>query len=259
MTYKNLKKEEKTMNFGIIVDIALLVIAIFIIIKFTIKGFFSSILDVCKLGLSAIIAYIVRMPLAKLFSSLFMKNAMKSVVKTSCEAYLNTDLAKISIDISALHEQTPEFFEKFLTKFGLDYEKFFADLNTFTQERTAESIDPIVENLGPAIALLLSMVIALIVAFAVSYVVLIIVAKLLENLTKFEGVKSANRWLGLALGVVVSLLIMWLVSMGIIALVEFVSPVAPNIISPELADGSMVVDIFKKLNIIEFIKGKIYG
>ena len=86
------------MNFGIIVDIALLVIAIFIIIKFTIKGFFSSILDVCKLGLSAIIAYIVRMPLAKLFSSLFMKNAMKSVVKTSCEAYLNTDLAKISID-----------------------------------------------------------------------------------------------------------------------------------------------------------------
>ena len=113
------------MNFGIIVDIALLVIAIFIIIKFTIKGFFSSILDVCKLGLSAIIAYIVRMPLAKLFSSLFMKNAMKSVVKTSCEAYLNTDLAKISIDISALHEQTPEFFEKFLTKFGLDYEKMF--------------------------------------------------------------------------------------------------------------------------------------
>jgi hypothetical protein len=52
---------------------------------------------------------------------------------------------------------------------------------------------------------------------------------------------------------------MSLVSLGVIALVEFVSPVAPNIISPELADGSMVVDIFRKLNIIEFIKGKIYG
>lgn len=259
MTYKNLKKEEKIMNFGVVIDIALLVIAIFIIIKFTIKGFFSSILDVCKLGLSAIIAFIVRMPLAKLFSSLFMKNVMKSVVKTSCEAYLNTDLAKISIDISALHEQTPEFFEKFLTKFGLDYEKFFADLNTFTQERTTESIEPIVDNLGPAIALLVSMVIALIAAFVVSYIVLIIVAKLLENLTKFDGVRTANRWLGFAVGVVVSLLIMSLVSLGVIALVEFVSPVAPNIISPELADGSMVVDIFRKLNIIEFIKGKIYG
>ena len=250
------------MNFGLIIDITLVVLAIFIIIRFTIKGFFSSVLDVCKLFLSAIIAYLVRIPIAKLFSSLFMEKAMKSLVKGSIEAYLDSDLAKISIDITTLYEQlnkTPEFFEKFLTRFGLDYERFFADLNDLTQNKNTEVIEPIVDNLGPAVALLLSTVLALIVAFVVLYIVFIIVAKLLENLTKFDGVKTANRILGLVIGLVLSVLVMWLVSMGVIALVEFVSPVAPNIISPELAEGSMIIDIFKNLNIIDLIKSKIYN
>ncbi len=246
------------MSPGLIIDICLVAVSAFIIIKFTLKGFFSSILDVCKLGLSAIIAYIVRIPIAKLFSSLFMERAMKSVVNTSLEAYLNTDLAKISIDISALHESTPEFFEKFLSHFGLDYEKFFADLSDLTQNQNREAIDPIVDNLGPAIAMLLSIVLALIVGFVVSYIALIIIAKLLENLTKFDGIKTANRWLGFALGVVISLLIMWLVSMGLLALVEFVSPVAPNIISSNLTEGSMIVGLLENLSIIDLIKNQIY-
>lgn len=249
------------MNAGLIVDIVLLVLAIFIIIKFTLKGFFSSVLDVCKLGISAIVAYLVRVPIAKLICSLFMDNVMYKAIESSLNAYLAEDISKISIDITTLAEKTPEFFEKFLSKFGLDYEKFFSELNMLTTRQyddPAQLVSSISANVGGAVAMLISVVITLIVVFIVSYIVLIIAARLLNGLTKFDGVKQANRWLGAAVGVVVALLIMWALSMGLLALVEFVGPLAPNVINSDLTEKSMIVGIFKNINLIDFIKSKIY-
>ena len=249
------------MNIGLIVDIVLLVLAIFIIIKFTLKGFFSSVLDVCKLGISAIVAYLVRVPIAKLICSLFMDNVMYKAIESSLNAYLAEDISKISIDITTLAEKTPEFFEKFLSKFGLDYEKFFSELNMLTTRQyddPAQLVSSISANVGGAVAMLISVVITLIAVFIVSYIVLIIAARLLNNLTKFDGVKQANRWLGAAVGVVVALLIMWALSMGLLALVEFVGPLAPNVINSDLTEKSMIVGIFKNINLIDFIKSKIY-
>ena len=251
------------MNPGLIIDIVLLVLSVLIIIKFALKGFFSSVLDVCKLGISLIISFVVRMPIAKLLSKLFMKKAMYGVVENSLNAYLESDFSKVGIiiDIESLFLEKASFLEKFLPKFGLDYESFkneFAGLSQKTGDELAGSIDSISSNLGGAIALLISVVISLIVVFVISYVALIILAKVLENLTKFDGVKQVNRWLGVALGVVVSLLIMWGVSMGLLALVEFVGPVAPNVINPDLTEKSMIVGIFKNINLIDFIKSKIY-
>lgn len=249
------------MNAGLIVDIVLLVLAIFIIIKFTLKGFFSSVLDVCKLGISAIVAYLVRVPIAKLICSLFMDNVMYKAIESSLNAYLAEDISKISIDITTLAEKTPEFFEKFLSKFGLDYEKFFSELNMLTTRQyddPAQLVSSISANVGGAVAMLISVVITLIAVFIVSYIILIIAARILNNLTKFDGVKQANRWLGAAVGVLVALLIMWALSMGLLALVEFVGPLAPNVINSDLTEKSMIVGIFKNINLIDFIKSKIY-
>ena len=249
------------MNIGLIVDIVLAVLTIFIIIKFAIKGFFSSVLDVCKLGISAIVAYLVRVPIAKLLCALFMNNVMYKAIESSLNAYLAEDISKISIDITSLAERTPEVFEKFLTKFGLDYEKFLTELNLLTTRKyddPAQLIDSISSNVGGAVAMLISVVITLIAVFIVSYIVLIIASRLLNSLTKFDGVKQANRWLGAGVGVIVALLIMWAISMGLLALVEFVGPFAPTVINSDLTEKSMIVGIFKNINLIDFIKSKIY-
>lgn len=249
------------MSIGLVVDIVLLAITIFVIIKFTVKGFFSSVLDVCKLGASVLVAFLVRVPVAKLFCALFMNKAMYKVVESSLNAFLSDDKLKITIDIASLlvEDKHTGFFEKFLPRYGLNYEKFITE---FEQLKGAEDPGPLVhslsENLGGAAAMIISIALALIVTFVISYIALIIVAKLLENLTKFEGVKQANRWLGLVVGVIISLLIMWGVSMGLLALVEFVGPLAPNVINSDLTEKSMIVGIFKNINLIDFIKNKIY-
>lgn len=247
------------MNAGLIVDICLVVLTAFIIIKFTIKGFFSSVMDVAKLFLSVLIAFLVRTPVSKLFCSLFMDKAMHSVVESSLNAYLESDASKISFDITNLAESAPEFFEKFLTRFGLDYDRFVSDLNELTTNHNPDMVEPLAQNVGGAASMLLSLVLALIVGFIVVYLILIIVAKLLENLMKFDGVKQANRWLGALVGVIISLLIMWGVTMGLEALVEFVGPVAPNVITSDLTERSMIVGIFKHISLVDFIKSKIYG
>ena len=251
------------MSAGLIVDIVLVVITILVIIKFTIKGFFSSILDVCKLALSLLIAYLVRIPIAKLFCSIFMNKVMYGVVEKSINAYLESDFSKVGIliDIDSLVTEKTGFLEKFLVKFGFDYESFsvqFDGISQKTGDELASSIDSISLNLGGAIAMLLSVVLALIIAFVVAYIALIILAKVLENLTKFDGIKQANRILGAVVGVIIAVLILWGASMGLLALVEFVHPVAPNVINPDLTEKSMIVGIFKNINLIDFIKSKIY-
>ncbi|MBQ4108787.1 MAG: hypothetical protein IJC80_05240, partial [Clostridia bacterium] len=138
------------MSAGLVIDLCLLIIAAYIIIKFTVKGFVSSILDASKLILSVFISFIVRVPVARFFCSLFMDKIMFSAVESSLEAYLESDTAKITIDITSLAKNTPEFFEKLLTKFKLDYPLFISDLDKLIGDKSPEVIPSLAENIGGA-------------------------------------------------------------------------------------------------------------
>ncbi len=246
------------MSVGLVIDLCLLIVAAYIIIKFTVKGFVQSILDACKLILSVVIAFIVRVPVAKFFCSLFMDRIMISALEKSLNAYIESDTAKIAIDITALAENTPEFFEKLLTRFDLDYAKFTADLEVLISKKSPEVVVPLAENVGGACAFLISVAIALVAVFVIAFAALSLIAKLLSKITEFDGVKSANKWLGALIGVVLSVIIMWGVTQGLLALTAFVGPLSGGKIE-EIINGSMVVGIFEKFSIIEIIKNKIYG
>ncbi len=247
------------MNPSTILDIALVVFATLIIIKFTVEGFFSSVLDLCKGFLAIVIAYLMRITIARLFFSFFMKKAMGALVWKSLELYSSQDIESLGIDIKALQENNPEIFEKFLTKFGLDYPKFLNDFEAFFVNGNKEAMDTLADNVGGAIAMLLSTILALFAGLILAYVLLSILVYLLLKLTKFEGVKTANRWLGFALGVVIAFLVLWGITMALQLLVQFVGPILPQYISSDLTEGSMVVGIFKYISPIEFIKNLIYA
>lgn len=246
------------MSAGLVIDLCLLIVAAYIIIKFTVKGFVSSILDASKLVLSVFISFIVRVPVARFFCSLFMDRVMSGVVESSLEAYLESDTAKITIDITSLAKNTPEFFEKLLTKFELDYPLFISDLDKLIEDKSPEVIPSLAENIGGACAFLISIAIALIVVFIIAFAALSLLSKLLSKITEFDGVKSANKWLGALIGVILSVIIMWGVTEGLLALTAFVDPLSGGKIE-EIINGSMVVGIFKHISIIDIIKNKIYG
>ena len=247
------------MGASTIIDIVLCSFAVLIILKFTLKGFVCSLLDLTKAILSLALAFLLRIPVANLFNDLFMENAMVSVVKKSLEAFLENDPTNIAIDLKALQNDTPEFFEGFLTYFGLDFDKFIEEFDLFFNQENTSVIDSLANNIGGAIATLLSTIIAFIVVTIASYIVLSIVFALISHLRKFDGVKTADRLLGLALGILIAVFVVWGLTQGVLFVIEFVGPFVPEYINNELAEGSMVVSIFKNLNLIDFIKNKIYA
>ncbi|MBO5338862.1 MAG: CvpA family protein [Clostridia bacterium] len=247
------------MNPSTILDIVLGVTACLVIIKFTVEGFFQNLLDLCKGFLAIVISYLMRIAIGRLFCSLFMKDAMITLVSKSLDLYQNQDVENLGFDIASLKENTPEFFEKILTRYGLDYQRFLGDFEEFFVDGNHEVKDSLAENVGGAVAMLVSIILALFVGLIVAYVLLSIVVYFILKLTKFDGVKTANRWLGLALGVVIAFLVLWGATIVVELLVQFVGPVLPEYINPSLAENSMVVGMFKIISPINFIKDLIYS
>ena len=247
------------MNPGTILDIVLLAVSALIIIKFTVEGFFSSVLDFCKGFLAIVISYLSRIALANLFVKLFMKRAMGALVWKSLEAYQNESSELLGFGLKELKENNNELFQKFLTKFGLDYDRFTADFDSFFNEGNQEAMGTLADNVGGALAMMLSTVLALFVGTIIAYIVLSIVVHFLKKLTKFEEIKKANRWLGFAFGIIVALLVLWGSTLVLQLLVQFVGPVLPNVFNEELTSSSMVYGVFKHIIPLEYIKNLIYA
>ncbi len=247
------------MNPSTIFDIALLSFSVLIIIKFTVEGFFSSILDLCKGFLAIVISYLMRISLANLFMSLFMKKAMVSLVSSSLELYSSKGENLTGIDIETLQKSTPELFEKLLSEFGLDYSKFLSDFEEFFVNGNTDVAASLAENVGGAIAMLLSLIIALFVGLVVAYIVLSIIVHFILKLTKFEEIRKANRLLGFVLGIAIALLIMWGATVLLQLSIGVLGPMLPQYFNSTLIEGSMIVGIFKYISPADFIKNLIYS
>ena len=223
-----------------------------IILKFTLKGFVCSLLDLTKAILSLALAFLLRIPVANLFNDLFMENAMVSVVKKSLEAYLENDFTRIYIDV----ENLPDPVINFLTHFNLDKDNFNANFPlVFGEEKDFGAIESLAENIGGAIATLLSTILAFIAVTIVAYIVLSIVFALISHLRKFDGVKTADRLLGIALGVMIAITVLWGCTQGIL----FAGRFLPNYVNEDTIGSSMVVSIFKNLNLVDFVMNRFYS
>lgn len=238
-----------------ILDIALAAFALLIVLKFTIEGFISSILDTCKALLSIFIAYLMRIAIARLFCALFMKKAMVALVHKSLELSLNPNIDKLGIDIVSLQTETPEFFEKFLTKFGLDYSKYYQDFIAFFENDDHSVMDSLANNVGGALAMLLATVLAIFAVMVVAYIALSIAVHFLLKLTKFEGIKTANRWLGAALGLVIAFFVLW----GCSIVIQLIAPALPSYVGDSFINDSMIIGVFEHISPMGLIKKIIYS
>lgn len=233
---------------SLILDIALIAIAAFIIFKYTIAGFLKSVLDFVKVIASVLLAILFRLPIAHLLCGLFMDSAIKGwIYSTLSKTIAGSNPA---VNFIRLNSDTPQFFENILTKFGFDNELFSKEIEKLSED----NIDVLTEELGGAISLMLSSIVAVIVIFIVSIIVLSIVVKLLNNLTKISGIKALNKLLGLGLGVTIAIAAIWALGTGAQALVNMLSPLFPNVIDQSIIDDSMVLGFLEKVGINVLIK-----
>ncbi|MBR2024622.1 MAG: CvpA family protein [Clostridia bacterium] len=238
-----------TFSPSLIVDIILGVICICVIVKYSIKGFLKTILDLARLAVSVILAIMFRGVVAKLLNDLFMTNVIHDWVYNS----LTSKVAGLSetVDFVRIYEDAPQFYSEVLALFDLD----FAEFEMAIKELSAENVENVTNMIANPLATMLSTLIAVIAIFIVSMIVLFFVVKLLNNLTKIKLVNVINRILGVALGIILASVIVWLLSILLQVLVETIGPMYPDIFNSSLTEDSMIINILKEAGLLGVLDG----
>ncbi|MBE6673850.1 MAG: CvpA family protein [Ruminococcaceae bacterium] len=226
------------MGANVIIDIVLAVIALLVILKFTVRGFLRSVLDTLKVFIAGFVAYLLRLSVGKIFDGWFMNKSIVGWVRNSLLA--TAEGGDAIVDFADLYNSVPEFFNTVLTYFGLGDVSKLESIGS----ASSEDIEALAVDIGSSISSMLSMVLAIVAVFIVAIIVLTIVIKLLDNLTNFTAVKVVNRILGFALGVAFAGLILFAVSYALNFLVGVTNGFGGRL-PQEVLDQSMVVNLMK--------------
>ena len=237
------------MSTGLIIDIVLLVIAAVTIIRYTFKGAVKAVFSFAKTFVALFLAYVLRKPAAMLINTLFMERSVTGWVYDSLYA-ASQGIKPDGVDLVKLYNDMPSFFTKILSGFGLDAEGIEAAFDSIPGATEAE-ITAISENIGTSIATMLSTIIGFAVVFLLALLVLTIVVHVLDKLTHLPIINFANKLLGAAIGVLISLLIIWIVSVIAGFLVNYIGPLVPTVFNEGLIEESFVLRTMKNAELMD--------
>lgn len=227
------------MTASIVLDIVFAIVTLLLVLKFTIKGFLRGILDTLKLFVAAILAYVLRLPIAKLLNSWFMEESIVAWVKRSLT---NGNGEDTLIDFVQLYKNVPLFFNNILSSFGLSDA---SQLENVENAGKAE-VEALATDIGSSLSMFLSTVIAVVIMFFINLLILSILIRLLDCLTKFSVIKVVNRILGFGLGIVCSVGLIWLATFVLDILINITGGFGGGLTAVDL-DNSMVVGLVRKI------------
>ncbi len=238
-----------TMSPSLIVDIVLAIVCLFVIIKYTAKGFLKTVLDIARLGLSVLLAIMFRGVVARLLNDLFMSNTVYNWVYGSVSKYIEGIDGKINF--VSIYENNPEFYSKVLSAFGLDFYLLEEQMNNLSAETAAN----VSRTISDPLANMFSVLLAVLVIFIVSMVILYFVAKGINKITKIKGINIINRILGVALGVILAVIIVWGISIILQVMVNAIGPMVPDVFNESLIENSMIISLLRELGLLNILEG----
>lgn len=233
---------------GIVIDIILLIMTAVFVVRHARLGFVKSVLNSLKALFAIGLAFLLRVPVAKLFDSLFMNKAVTQWVYESLLASANgTDPA---FDLVTLYETCPMAYNGLLSTFGLDVEALEGQI-TNVEGIGDEVLVALSENIGSSISYMCSLAIALLVLFIISIIALTIVIAVLDVVTRLPVLNFLNRVLGAVIGVVWALLFAW----GLGTVLTVVSTFVPDVIGQNAITDSVVLGLLADINALNIIPG----
>ena len=228
------------MSASVILDIVLGAFALLTIVKHTFRGFVGSILDIVKVILAAILAYLIRIPVAKLFDLWFMNDSIVGWVKNSLTAALEGE--DTFINFISLYNNVPGFYNTVLAHFGL------GDVSALNglQSASYEQVDYLSMEIGSAISYMLSTALAVLVLFIIILIALSILVRFIDGLLVVSSVNKLNRFLGFVLGVAVAFGIVWITSFVLEFLADVTGGFGGNLTRDDL-NKSMIMGFVNKI------------
>lgn len=242
----------------LVFDIVIIAICLFFVIRYAIRGFVRSLMDLVKTILAPLMAIIFCTPLGKIISNAFFLDWGKHTIRGLLESTIQEN-GKYAL--YTIVEGIPKWFVNLIIS-GLDKAttddlwKYFVG-NTETGElylADATKVEEFTDILGTQFALLIGIVIAFVAIFIVAELIFLLVGFLLNKAAQVAIVKTLNVILGMLIGAIIAAFIAMLISLAIEKVFEFGYSYYPNIFNMDYVNNTVIVKFFKD-DFWEWVKG----
>ncbi|MBO5374312.1 MAG: CvpA family protein [Clostridia bacterium] len=234
---------------SLIIDMALALVAIIIIIRHIRLGFVKSILGSLKPIFAGVLAFVFRVPVAKLFTGLiggFVNEWVYASISASAAG------AEPSFDLVSLYNSCPIVYDKALVFFGLDNTNGFHESMVGIEQLDEAGVSALSSNISWSITWMLSLGIAMLVIFIVALIALTIVTTLLDMVTRLALLNIINRLLGGVVGLFWAIAFAFLVG----AVLTLISAIVPNVVGENIINESIILGALARFNLFELLPFK---
>lgn len=219
----------------------LLVVLAISIINGKRRGFISSVLSLIAVFAAVFIAIQACEPLANwTYDNFASKLVVQEVEKAIPDGFDSTSAAEI---VTVSIERLPEFLAKNLKTLGIDAEKIVEQVKAQDLSKTGSAQMIADKILRPGVVMLLKML-CFIVVFLVSRAILGAIIGLIDKFFSLPVLKTANGWLGAALGAAKGGIAVYALCIALAAVAELLS----DGVIAQAIDSSRIVSSVSNFN-----------
>ncbi len=237
---------------SLIIDIILILVAIYSVFKGVRRGFIRSVMHLLSIVIALVLVVLLRAPVSEQLYDGFFLDVMASPVEeelleiknTSTAADVNGNFGKVG-DLIAGY---PEPLRDVVERYGLSLENIVSVENGSSYE---EGVSNLAERIASPVAELTSNVVAAILIFAVALALLKLLTFLIDKLFKLPVLKGFNTLFGLLFGIVSAGACIWFIAVIAVMLVRALSPIGTGFINEGILDSSVIISFLMKNGIVK--------
>lgn len=240
------------MSFAI--DIILIIICVLTVFLGTRRGFVKTLMSL----LSVIVALICSYTFTPMFADFLSEKFFMAPVAGSIADTLRSLVPEVDgqYDLLGLLNDMPQTLASILERYNINPEELKASVESLTVGGD-ESVTALAGMIAEPIVEMISTVVAFITIFVVLTVVLGIITAIINSVFKLPVLRGANTLLGFLLGVVTALVILFVYSSLVSALVVSLGSISPEWFGSDVIEGTLVVKFFAELDFFSILNNLI--
>ena len=234
---------------SILLDAIIVVVFVIALISGWKRGFVRSFMRI----ISLIGAIIVTKIFYSDISAILYDKIVFGKVSDYIRSIFDRNVGSTGKSISDLFNEMPAFFSNFLNRFSNQ-----SNAEKFIEENPQATPSDLSDFLAKPIATTISNVIAIVLLFFVSYIAFKLLTLLLDRVVKLPLLNGLNHGLGIALGAVTGIAIIWVLSIIIHALIPQLISLYPDAFKETTFENTLIVknlysfNLFKILDLFKF-------
>ena len=230
----------------IIVDIVLVLIFVLCLIIGWKRGFFDQIIGL----FSGIIAFFAAYFITPLVAPFVSEKLFFTKISTKAAELIHNIGDGISGAELFGSGKANETFRAILQQFGADYDAIKDKFASAVTSGADKASDAIATHIAEPVSYALAYALCFLLIFILTLVVLWILKHVLKIVDKLPVIKQANEILGLVVGGVIGIIIVWVLSVMLKLGLPYLSTVLPNVFPEDLFERSFILRLVYKLNAV---------